>query len=137
MTICTNQVHVVDAHAFVWFLADDIRLGDAAKAVFVNPKSRFVLPAIVLAEAYWTIRSGRTPLTADVLQSKLAKDKRFTVEPLTQAIVEKSNTLSAINEMHDRQIVATALYLMEQGETVSLLTADQNITASGLVPIVW
>ena len=71
------------------------------------------------------------------MQAALSRDARFSVEPLTQAIVEKSNTLFVINEMHDRQIVATALHLMKQGETASLLTADQNITASALVPIVW
>ncbi|MDM3844448.1 MAG: hypothetical protein PT116_05225 [Aphanizomenon gracile PMC638.10] len=45
--------------------------------------------------------------------------------------------LSAINEMHDRQITATALVLASKGEVVQLLTCDQNITASGLVAIVW
>ena len=35
------------------------------------------------------------------------------------------------------QIVATALSLAARGETVALLTRDANITASGLMPIVW
>jgi hypothetical protein len=46
-------------------------------------------------------------------------------------------SLSAINEMHDRQIVATALVLAGKGDVVYLLTCDQNITASALVAIVW
>jgi hypothetical protein len=46
-------------------------------------------------------------------------------------------SLSAINEMHDRQIAATALVLAGKGEVVQLLTCDQNIIASGLVAIVW
>ena len=46
-------------------------------------------------------------------------------------------SLSTINEMHDRQIVATALVLANRGETVQLLSCDKNIIASGLVPIVW
>ncbi|WP_228039235.1 hypothetical protein [Dolichospermum sp. LEGE 00240] len=45
--------------------------------------------------------------------------------------------LSAINEMHDRQIAATALVLASKGEVVRLLTCDKNITTSGLVAIVW
>jgi hypothetical protein len=45
--------------------------------------------------------------------------------------------LSTINEMHDRQIAATALVLGNQGDNVRLLICDQNITASGLVTIVW
>ncbi|BAZ16639.1 hypothetical protein NIES4071_85170 [Calothrix sp. NIES-4071] len=43
----------------------------------------------------------------------------------------------AIGEMHDRQIVATAMVLEQQGEKVALLSCDQNITASGLVTIIW
>jgi hypothetical protein len=39
--------------------------------------------------------------------------------------------------MHDRQIVATALQLVDNGVSVALLTCDTNIMASGLVPIVW
>jgi hypothetical protein len=35
------------------------------------------------------------------------------------------------------QIVATALLRAEAGASVALLTRDANITASGLVPIVW
>ncbi|MFM6069506.1 MAG: hypothetical protein ACKPBB_22465 [Sphaerospermopsis kisseleviana] len=42
-------------------------------------------------------------------------------------------SLYSINEMHDRQIAATALVLSSKGEIVQLLTCDQNITASGLV----
>ena len=39
---------------------------------------------------------------------------------------------SAVREMHDRMIVGAARRL-----NVPLLTKDQNITASGLVKIVW
>ncbi len=52
-------------------------------------------------------------------------------------MIERTISLSKIAEMHDRQIVATVLVLESQGETVALLTCDQNITASGLVTIVW
>ena len=132
-----DGVQVVDTHALVWFLTGDTRLGDDAKAVLVAPDSRLVVPATALAEAYWTIGRGKTPLAADFLKNSLLRDKRFTIAPLTQAVVEKSNELSTISEMHDRQIVATALLLIEQGEPVALLTADRNITASGLVPVIW
>jgi hypothetical protein len=63
---------------------------------------------------------------------------------LDQAVIEQTIQLSAVNEMHDRQIVSTALLIQAlgsacrtQGEQVSLLTCDQNITAASLVTIVW
>ena len=46
----------------------------------------------------------------------------------------KTLDCTAIPEMHDRQIVATALLAQEAGVDVAILTKDANITASGLVP---
>ena len=45
--------------------------------------------------------------------------------------------MSAIPEMHDRQIAATALRVIDRGGTAVLLTKDANITGSGLVPVMW
>src|SRR5262245_4203108 len=52
-------------------------------------------------------------------------------------ILDLSLTLTTIREMHDRQIVATALVRARLGASVALPTCDGNIAASGLVPIVW
>ena len=57
--------------------------------------------------------------------------------PPDRPILDLTFSLSAITEMHDRLIVTTGLYLAAAGTPVSLLTRDPNITASGLVPIVW
>ncbi|HEY2584759.1 MAG TPA: hypothetical protein VGI81_03215 [Tepidisphaeraceae bacterium] len=46
-------------------------------------------------------------------------------------------SVGAITEIHDRQIVATALVLIDRGDSVAILTRDANITASGLVPVIW
>ncbi len=58
------------------------------------------------------------------------------IYPLDKDVIETTMSLSAINEMHDRQITATALVLASKGDEVQLLTCDSNITASGLVPII-
>jgi hypothetical protein len=55
----------------------------------------------------------------------------------SNSILDLSLNLTAVAEMHDRQIVATALQLASAGSSVALLTCDRNITASGLVPVVW
>ena len=64
-------------------------------------------------------------------------DRELRTHQLDKAIIQESLSLSAITEMHDRQIVSTVLILAHQGEIVTLLTCDQNITTSGLVPIFW
>jgi PIN domain nuclease of toxin-antitoxin system len=130
--------YVVDTHALIWFLDDDARLGANADEALSDPDSELILPIIALAEGCWIIESGRTnlPSVTDLL-SAIDADSRITVMPLTRAILDRTLALTAINEMHDRQIVATALVLADQGESVALLTRDENIRDAGLVPVIW
>src|SRR5215210_169969 len=111
--------HVVDTHALLWFLADSSRLSAAADAALSDPGSELVLPAIALAEACWIVERGRVPLSVAELLGALDADPRIQVYPLDEAVVRKSLGLTTIGEMHDRQIVATALVLIDQAETVS------------------
>ncbi|NJM74587.1 MAG: type II toxin-antitoxin system VapC family toxin [Acaryochloridaceae cyanobacterium RU_4_10] len=129
---------VVDTHALIWFLEGNPRLGAIAKAVLMDPVSELVLPAIALAEAVWIVDRGKTsiPSVRSLLDS-IAQDARVVLYPLDLGIIAQSMDLSSINEMHDRQIVATAKVLETQGKRVALLTCDRNITASNLVAIVW
>jgi hypothetical protein len=64
-------------------------------------------------------------------------DPRVVVPPLDRIIFDKTLGLTVIAEMHDRQIVATALCLADQGETVAVLSKDRNLQMPGLVPIIW
>jgi len=130
--------YVIDTHALIWFLEGNSRLGANAKAVLSHPDSQLIIPATTLAEAVWIVERGRTsiPSSKDVIAA-VETDYRVLIYPLDKEIIEMTMNLSAINEMHDRQIAATALVLASKGDMVQLLTCDQNITASGLVPIVW
>ncbi|HIK05397.1 MAG TPA: PIN domain-containing protein [Trichormus sp. M33_DOE_039] len=130
--------YVIDTHALVWFLEGNPRLGTNAKAILSHPDSQLVIPATTLAEAVWIVERGRTsiPHPQDVILVVEA-DPRVVIYPLDKDIITMTMSLSAINEMHDRQIVATALVLASKGDVVQLLTCDQNITASALVAIVW
>ena len=130
--------YVVDTHALIWFLEDNPRLGSNAKAILTHATSQLILPAIALAEAVWIVERGKTsiPSVADLL-SAIDADPRVIIYPLDQAVIEQTILFSAIHEMHDRQIVATAIVLQSQGEIITLLTCDKNIEASGLVSIAW
>ena len=132
--------HIIDAHPLLWFLAGSPRLGAHSGAVMRDPASGLVLPATAYAEACWIAEHGKVPpLTAQKIRDAINFDARFVIHPLDRAVVERSQNLdlTVINETHDRQIMATALVLMDAGETVVLLTRDANMTASGLVPILW
>lgn len=130
--------YVVDTHALIWFLEGNSRLGANAKAVLADPTSELILSAIALAEAVWIVDRGRTsiPSVTDLLNA-INADPRIMVCPVDKNVIEKSIRLSAITEMHDRLIVATGFVLKDRGEKIILLTCDRNITASGLLPIVW
>lgn len=130
--------YVVDTHALIWFIEGNSRLGSNAKTILSNPNSKLILPATALAEAVWIVERGKTSIpNANALLTIINTDARITVYPLDNNIVELTINLSAINEMHDRQIVATTISLANQGEIVALLSCDQNITASNLVKIIW
>jgi PIN domain nuclease of toxin-antitoxin system len=130
--------YVVDTHPLIWLLEGRDRLGDRAKAILVDRASEIVLPAIAFAESVWIVSRGKTsiPSVADLLDA-IYGDARIEIFPLDRAVVEKTLALTAINEMHDRQIVATALVIQDTGERVALLTCDRNITASNIVPVIW
>jgi PIN domain nuclease of toxin-antitoxin system len=130
--------YILDTHALIWFLEGNPRLGANAKALLSEPTSKLVLPAIALAESIWIVSRSRTSIpSVEALLQAISDDVRVVIYPLDRAIIEQTVQLSAINEMHDRQIVATALLIQAQGEQVALLTCDQNITATNLVAIVW
>jgi PIN domain nuclease of toxin-antitoxin system len=129
---------VLDAHALIWFLEGNPRLGPNARAAMLELNHVLYLPVIALAEACWVVGRGKTaiPSVADLL-ADIDADPRIVLIPLDRAILDRSLALPAIKEMHDRQIAATALHLATASSIVPLLTCDPDITSSGLVPVIW
>jgi len=76
-------------------------------------------------------------LTYEVVQQALDLDSRISIYPLNRRVIERSISLTAVNEMHDRQIVATTAVVIDDGGDASLVTCDINITNAGYVPITW
>jgi PIN domain nuclease of toxin-antitoxin system len=130
--------YVIDTHALIWFFEDNPRLSLKVKAVLSDPDSQLILPATALAETVWIVDRGKTTIpSATELLTAILGDPRIRIYPLDAEIVEQTIALFAINEMHDRQIVATGLVIQAQGQTVALLTCDRNITAAQVIPILW
>lgn len=130
--------HIVDAHALIWYLESNLKLGGAAKAVLDDAASDLVLPIIALAEAVYVVSKGKTLIPdAPTLLDRVGRDPRFEVYPLTYEILQMSLGATTVPEMHDRLIVASALHLQSLGQQVSILTKDTDITASALLPVVW
>jgi PIN domain nuclease of toxin-antitoxin system len=130
--------YVIDTHALIWFLEGNQRLGQAAQTVMSDPTSAMVLSLIALAEAVDIVQKRRTAISsvADLLLD-VTTDPRIELFPLTFEVLQQSLLANAVPEMHDRLIVATALYLESLGHQVSVISRDVSIVTSQLVTIVW
>lgn len=129
--------YVVDTHALLWFLTANPRLGEKARNALADPESELVVPAIVLAESLWIVDKLASQITASDVLAAIDADPRISVYPMTRDIVAEAHALSAIAEMHDRQIAATANGVSQSASSVALLTKDEDIIGSGLVPTLW
>jgi PIN domain nuclease of toxin-antitoxin system len=132
--------YVVDTHVIIWYLGNHASLSAEAGRILHDPASELVIPATALAEVFWIIEHKPNKVAgvtiADVKEA-LDDDARISIYPLDRQVIEKSTELTAIAEMHDRHIAATVILLIEAGQSASLITRDNNITDSGLVPILW
>ena len=90
---------------------------------------------MVLAEIAYLHKRGRIPVSLEQALGYLRKTNRCVLHPMDVAVVQQ---LPGGIEMHDGLIVATALARRDLlGEDVAVVTKDAEITASGLVPVVW
>ncbi len=130
--------HVLDTHALVWYLEGNPRLGNEARSIIDNPTSELILPLIALAEAAFIVERGRTSIpSVDELLDSILADARVDVYPLDWHVFQQTLNATAVPEMHDRQIVATALHLQAVGYTGDVLSKDRTIVNSSLVQVVW
>jgi len=134
-----SKIFVVDTHTLLWFLDNHKKLGQAAAQVLSDPHALLILPAIVLSEALFILEKGRTPftITEEELLQAVKDDERFIVTPLDESVVRQTVQCKSVPEMHDRQIVATALLVQTAETQVAILTRDGNIQNCGLVQTLW
>jgi PIN domain nuclease of toxin-antitoxin system len=127
-------LYITDAHALVWYLGGSPLLSEAARAAFdeaISGASELRVPAIVLAELIMLAEKRRRAIDVTAIVAALTTTPGFRLTPLSPQVVMRIQSL-AFSDIHDRLIVAEAL---ETGSTI--ITCDQAITDSGLVPTVW
>jgi len=128
-------LYIAGTHALLWYLGGSPRLGTAARAAFdetTNGSSEVSVPAIVLAELVMLAEKRRATIDATRVVAALRATPGFRFTSLSPEVALHTQSLIALPDIHDRLIVAEAI---ETGAT--LITRDQAITASGLVPTVW
>ncbi len=131
------MLYVLDTHPLIWFLANDPRLGKAAGKLLDDASIQFALPAIVAAEASYIIMKRRTSVTLNALWQQIDELDNVAFIDLTSDIIRLTENLPAHLEMHDRQIIATAIFLQKVDKDVAIITKDKMITRSAVIPTVW
>lgn len=128
-------LYVTDTHALVWYLSGSPLLSVAARSAFdevTTGVSQVNVPAIVLAELIMMAEKQRDAINVPRIVTTLRDTPGFRLTALSPEVALRIQSLTSLPDIHDRLIVAEAL---ETGATI--ITRDQIITASGLVPVVW
>ena len=126
------KTFVVDTHTLVWFLSGSLRLSRAAHTILRDPTVRLIIPAIVLAEIKYLGNRGRFAQTLDDVLRVIGTDPRCLVYPIDLGVVQRA---PAALDIHDGLIVGTAL--AQSTAVEGILTCDEAVTKSGLVPVIW
>jgi PIN domain nuclease of toxin-antitoxin system len=126
------KTFVVDTHVLVWFLSSSPRLSATALTILRDPTVRLIIPAIVLAEIKYLSGRGRFAQTLDDVLRVISTDPRCLLYPIDLSVVQKA---PASLDIHDGLIVGAAL--AQPTAVDGILTCDEAITNSGLVPVVW
>ena len=126
------RTFVVDTHTLAWFVSRDRRLSAKVRTVLRDPDVRLIIPAIVLAEIKYLAHKGRLAQTLDEVLRVINSDPRCTIYPIDLSVITKA-PLGL--DIHDSLIVGTAL--VQREAITGILTRDETITSSVLVPTLW
>ena len=126
--------YVTDTHSLVWYFTENRRLSENALATFEETieVGSIIVSTIVLAEVMYICQKGRISLTFSETLARLEEYDNFEIVPLDIDTLRVANNISAELEMHDKLIVATALYL-----GIPLITKDEQIREADIVNIIW
>jgi PIN domain nuclease of toxin-antitoxin system len=126
--------YVTDTHSILWYFTEDPRLSKRAFDVFEGTvrEGFIIIPAVVLAEIMFIAKKGRITLTFEETLKKIERYENFDLAPLDVDILKVANKIEADLEMHDRLIVATALYF-----NATLITKGRQIGNASICPTIW
>jgi PIN domain nuclease of toxin-antitoxin system len=132
-------VIILDTHAWIWFINSPKDLGKRALAAIDKARSTgegLHISCISTWEIHMLASKSRLSLAIapELWVTRCERLSFLRFNPLNNSIARLAVTACAA--MHadpaDRIIVATALYL-----GASVVTCDEKINASGIVPCIW
>ncbi len=128
------MTYIVDTHIFIWFLDKNKRLKPDHYRILTKRDNKFVFSAIVLAEIKHLISQKRITVNFKKVIEYLGASENCIIYPVDEDVVE--NMPEGL-DIHDALIVATGLvYKNILGEEVKILTEDNEIIKSDILPVV-
>ena len=119
----------------MWYLSNDPKLSKTALSRLEDSGVRIIIPVIVLAEVKHLFSRRKISVSMEVILERIAEDDRCMVYPFDLSCLE---ALPTDLDLHDGMIVATALALKAHFDPeVFVITKDQAIKGSGLIPVLW
>jgi PIN domain nuclease of toxin-antitoxin system len=131
---------LTDTHPLIWYaIGQSRKLGARAREIFETADRRdgsglIVVPSAVLHEVSNLLIGGRINLARGFSEWVLELENHGFIQivDVTAEMVIRSDDFKQIHDPFDRLIMGCAA-LFEQ----PLITADNEITASGLVEVIW
>lgn len=126
--------YTTDTHSLVWYFTEDARLSREALESFEETveEGLIIVPAVVLAEIMFIAKKGKITLTFKETLEKIEEYENFDIVPLDVNILKVADGIEADLEMHDKLIVANALYFK-----TDLITKDKRLKKAGIVRTIW
>lgn len=124
---------VLDTHVLIWYFTGSARLSPEARDIIDQVRQqggRLLIPTIVLAEALNVAVKGRVVFDFHKLYQLVRAEPEFEIVEFGIEIFDETLRVSAVPEIHDRIIVATARFY-----GADLLTKDGVIGSSGEVGV--
>ncbi len=126
---------MTDTHSLLWAFTRPRKLGEQARLAFeavANGEATLLIPVIVLAELIFTIENKPIQADLDRVIAAIQGSPNIEFVDFDYESALQLRELTAIPEMHDRMIVATAIKYR-----ATLITVDESITKSELVTVIW
>lgn len=127
---------LLDTHIVVWLAFEPDKLSKNAKEAIraARIEGGLAIASITLVELAWLAENGRITTTLSVESFVRHCASKMTVLPITPEIAARAVSFpdSYPKDWRDRVIGATALV-----EGIQLVTDDELIKNSGMIPIIW
>ncbi|HUC87741.1 MAG TPA: type II toxin-antitoxin system VapC family toxin [Candidatus Binatia bacterium] len=119
---------MLDTNAFVWWVADNVRLGSNARSAIADPSNTVFISNLSLLECAIKVRLGKLKIDFDAVDQEISESRllelRFDTLTAKQFVDQPSLPQA---DTFDAAIVAQAIV-----KRMTLITSDSHILESSL-----